>query len=463
MPFVDLHSTDDFASVYYQTNSQFGNVRGFDPEKPTVLILHPMFFDTDWLNYHWGDPRLYKNFNLIAFDMRCSGRTVCRPSPRHDTWVEAADVALCHLKLRLPPCHVLALEPTSVCVALRFAVLFPELCLSLALCNVPSPYEPEWAFGVLDETMRRWCFAKDMETFEHGGVEAVNLLCGYDNESDLYDDAIAHLALKTPQDQRVRVAELFGVYVNRTPLRSEELAEIKQPVLIFHGERNDMHSIEHAERLRELLTGVDGGAILCTIMSGASNLSFNRNAAAMLNSIYSRFLLQRIDRARSELRMTDISIRERMRTALFKLADIMDWPDMGANDPLSSMSFSCLSEAGVQRQAELLKEYAESENTFSPLGPDGKPLRKYSDREGRHWFVGGPGGLSIVDVSFLPPRNQARPEKDVKTGRRNTLQNLDLTLSLPSSTSVSTEFMKTSLAKIVANPATTLGRAIVSA
>jgi pimeloyl-ACP methyl ester carboxylesterase len=83
------------------TNSQFGNVSGFDPEKPTVLVLHPMFFDTQWLDYHWGDPRLYQNFNLIAFDMRCSGRTVCRPNPRHDTWVEAADVALCHLVCRV--------------------------------------------------------------------------------------------------------------------------------------------------------------------------------------------------------------------------------------------------------------------------------------------------------------------------------------------------------------------------
>ncbi|KAJ3566960.1 hypothetical protein NP233_g6666 [Leucocoprinus birnbaumii] len=484
MPFVDLHSTDDFASIYYQTNSQFGNVGGFDPEKPTVLILHPMFFDTQWLDYHWGDPRLYKNFNLIALDMRCSGKTVCRSSPRHDTWVEAADVALCHLKLRLPPCHVLALEPTAVCVALRFAVLFPELCLSLALCNVPSAHEPEWQFGILDETMKRWCFAKDMETFEHGGVEAVNLLCGYDNDPDLYDDAIAYLALRTPKDQRVRVAESFGVYANvsvyfvplpfgvefkspttlqRTPLRPEELAEIKQAVLILHGEINDMHPIEHAERLGDLLTSAKGGPVVCTIMSGASNMSFNRNTAAMLNSIYSRFILQRVDRARSDLRTADISIKERMQMALFKLADIMERTDMGSKDPLSPMSFSCLSEVSIQKQTELLAEYTEAETPFSPLGPDGRPLRKYSDREGRHWFEGGPGGLSIADVASLPPQTRPKPEKEVKTGRRNTLQNLDLSLSLPSSASVSTELIKTSLAKIVANPTTVLGRAMVSA
>jgi len=97
MPFIDLYSTNDFVSIYYKTNSQYGNVGGFDMDKPTILILPPMFFDTQWLDNHWGDPRLYQNFNLVALDMRCSGETVSRPSPRHDTWVEAADVALCHL------------------------------------------------------------------------------------------------------------------------------------------------------------------------------------------------------------------------------------------------------------------------------------------------------------------------------------------------------------------------------
>lgn len=97
MPHVDLYSTGDFASIFYVTNSPFGNVSGFDPDKQTVIILHPLFLDTQWLENHWGDPRLYSNFNLIAFDMRCAGKSACRASGRHDPWVEAADLALCHL------------------------------------------------------------------------------------------------------------------------------------------------------------------------------------------------------------------------------------------------------------------------------------------------------------------------------------------------------------------------------
>lgn len=30
----------------------------------------------------------------------------------------------------------------------------------------------------MNETMERWCFATNMQTFEHAGLEAVNMLMG---------------------------------------------------------------------------------------------------------------------------------------------------------------------------------------------------------------------------------------------------------------------------------------------
>lgn len=96
-----------------------------------------------------------------------------------------------------------------------------------------------------------------------------------------------------------------------------------------------------------------------------------------MNNIYSRFLQHRVEKARSDLRTTEISTEERMQKALSKLADIMERPDMGTKCPLSPISFSCLPEVSVQRQAKLMKEYEELDSTFSPLGSDGRPLRKY--------------------------------------------------------------------------------------
>ena len=40
MPYVDLVSGDDYASIWYDTNAPNGNVGGFDPNKPTIVMLH---------------------------------------------------------------------------------------------------------------------------------------------------------------------------------------------------------------------------------------------------------------------------------------------------------------------------------------------------------------------------------------------------------------------------------------
>lgn len=172
MPYVDLHSQPNFASIFYTTNSQFKNVGGFCPNKPTVIILHPLFLDSTWLSLQFADPRLSGPYNLIAFDMRSCGQSSCRLNPRHDSWVDAADLALCFqvcTKLRERnrnsilgvevassaksySCfrsHICKLCPT-VCCFVRYLlsvsdfsfnkwVRFPEMCLSLTLVNVPSP------------------------------------------------------------------------------------------------------------------------------------------------------------------------------------------------------------------------------------------------------------------------------------------------------------------------------------
>lgn len=141
MPYVDLHSDDDYASIFYTTNSPFGNVSGFDKDKATVIMLHPFFLDSTWLENQFGDPRLHQNYNLIAFDLRICGRSSARPTARHDGWVDAADLALCHMvrvyrrgsyamlmqcasqKLQLPKCHIIAHDSVSVNSAMRFAFL----------------------------------------------------------------------------------------------------------------------------------------------------------------------------------------------------------------------------------------------------------------------------------------------------------------------------------------------------
>ena len=95
MPYVDLVCSDDYAAISYTTNAPAGTVSGFDPEKPTLVMLHSLFLDSTWTHPQLDDPRLNGNYNIIVFDTRCTGKSFFRPTGRHDLWVAAADLAHC--------------------------------------------------------------------------------------------------------------------------------------------------------------------------------------------------------------------------------------------------------------------------------------------------------------------------------------------------------------------------------
>lgn len=69
------------------------NVGSFIRDRPTIVMLHPLFLDSSWLQSHFDDPRLASEYNIIAFDQRTMGRSRCRPSELHDSYVDAADLA----------------------------------------------------------------------------------------------------------------------------------------------------------------------------------------------------------------------------------------------------------------------------------------------------------------------------------------------------------------------------------
>jgi hypothetical protein len=66
-----------------------------------------------------------------------------------------------------------------------------------------------------------------------------------------------------------------------------------------------------------------------------------------------------------------------MTSALLKLSDLNGDPAIAERDPLSSMSFSCLPPDVVKSQLETITFFGIDQwKAFSPLGPDGRPLRK---------------------------------------------------------------------------------------
>ncbi|KAK7061358.1 Alpha/Beta hydrolase protein [Favolaschia claudopus] len=405
MPFVDLHSSDDFASIFYTSNSFSGNVGGFDPAKPTVCILHPTFLDSSWLYPQFNDPRLDSEFNLIAFDMRVAGKSECRSSGRHDSWVEAADLALCALSLRLAPFHILAMEGNAINCALRFAALFPEMCLSLALCNVPAPMELKWIYTAYDELIQTWCFAEDLESYEHVAMESVTLTFGSDISPELRDDLIAYWETTMHPRKRCRIVEQASVTMHRSPLPAEAYNYITQPVLVIHGDANEACPRKYAERMAQELK-----SIIYSVKGGGGYLSIPQGTASIVNQVYVKFV-SRLPRARSDPLDPSISIEERMQEALAKLEQFTGNTALRMRDPVSSLSFCCLPDEIIHQQAEQLKLYRKGQSlAFLPLTPTGRPIRRYSERPRDDWFESKTEGMSYAGGRFFSeptatPRN----------------------------------------------------------
>ncbi|KAJ2924947.1 hypothetical protein H1R20_g12153, partial [Candolleomyces eurysporus] len=349
MPYVDLYSKEDYASIYYVTSSTFGNVGAFDPEKPTIMILHPMFLDTTWLECQFGDPRLYSNYNLIAFDMRTISRYVIRQ---------------------------------------------------------------RWTYNTLEELVHSWCYSEDLESLEHAATELLTFLLGP-------DQLVAHWEKVIPPRRRPWVIETLSVLINRIPLEPELYAQITQPTLILHGERNEICPRKYSEALSAQLTGVENGAVIYTVRGAAMYLSIIPGSASIANQTFAKFL-QRVPVVKSEIVPPQMSIQDRMKEALERQSALVEDKDIASLDPLCPLSFSCLTEEAAQKQAELIAQYSRDRlSAFDPLGPDGRPPRKISQGKSEHWFQSGKDGLSVAATNFLPAGKQ-EPERAPRNNDRET-------------------------------------------
>ncbi|KII96006.1 hypothetical protein PLICRDRAFT_694103 [Plicaturopsis crispa FD-325 SS-3] len=413
MPFVDVPSKDDFASIWYTTNSRNGNVGSFDATKPTVVLLHPPTLESSWMRNMFEDDRLASDFNLIAFDYRVSGKSRARPTGLHDGWVDAADLAFAYHALHLPPAHILGVESTATNCALRLAILFPELCLSLTLCSVPPPTELNTVQHGYDESLQSWSYAEDLDSLEHAAMESARRMVGPgDYDIDLLDDIITYYVVKEPPCRRLRTVEIVNVLANRTPIKPADLARITQPVLIVQAENNPAFPLKYAQSLASQLKNAKNGAVVFPIRSTHGSLCVLPSNASLVNNVFVRFLA-RLPRAHSRLQPPQHPTDVRMKMALELLATISGDASIATRDPWSPLSFSCVTPEVKKHQEEVLELYAKDlHKAFYPLGPDGRPLRKYSEKQNDHWFSGGKDGISYAESDLVTSQQQDETEAE---------------------------------------------------
>ncbi|PCH41599.1 alpha/beta-hydrolase, partial [Wolfiporia cocos MD-104 SS10] len=430
MPYVDLVSSDDYSSIWYTTNSPNGNVGGFDPAKPTIVMLHPLFLDSTWLHPQMDDPRLHTGFNIIIFDTRTTGKSLYRHSGRHDLWVTAADLAHCFHHLCLPPVHLFAPELYAY-AALRFAALFPEKLLSLTLCNIPAQTEIRSVFEALEELAQLWSFSEDIESFEYSCKELLDFFAGQDAHPDLQDELVAYWEVHYPPFRRSYVIPNINLFMNRTPLTEEEFAAITCPTFIIQAERSQTHPLEFAEQIAQLLVNVPGGsASVFPVKASQGYLSII--SASIVNQVFFKFL-SRQPPARSDCTQPEMSLEERMRVALAQLGNFRGDQSFAERDPLSPLSFSCVTPEVQRSQDETYATYQKGERTaFSPLGLDGRPLRKFSERKD-HWLDGGADGYSY---------SSKKPEKKKTQKPNRRRDDRDAGIILPPSEPVSEELQQ---------------------
>ncbi|KAI0921978.1 hypothetical protein AcW1_004187 [Taiwanofungus camphoratus] len=398
MPYVDLVSSDDYASIWYTTNAPSGNVGGFDPAKPTIVMMHPLFLDSTWMHSQMDDNRLHSGYNIVAFDTRTTGKSLFRPTGRQDLWVNAADLAHCFQHLGLPPAHVFAPELSSY-TALRFAALFPDMCLSLTLCNIPAQTEIRSVFDAIEELVQLWSFSEDLESFEYSCKELLDFFAGSDAHPDLQDELVAYWEVHYPPFRRSYVIPNINLLMNRTPLTTEELACIICPVFIIQAERSQTHPMAYAEQIADgLVNTPQGRGTVFPVKAAQGYLSII--SASIVNQVLNKFL-SRQPPAGSEVKRPQVPLADRMKTALEKLAQFRNDPSYADRDPLSPLSFSCVTPEVCRSQEETRAMYAKGERTaFSPLASDGRPIRKFSERKD-HWLDGDADGFSYASTAFI--------------------------------------------------------------
>lgn len=62
-------------------------------------------------------------------------------SPSRDSWVDASDLAAALGLLGIQKIHIFAIQTASIHAAYRFALLYPDMALSLCLCQLPATVE----------------------------------------------------------------------------------------------------------------------------------------------------------------------------------------------------------------------------------------------------------------------------------------------------------------------------------
>ncbi|KAF8307732.1 hypothetical protein DL93DRAFT_2101092 [Clavulina sp. PMI_390] len=389
MPYVDLRHSE--VQLYWTSNIPGDDLNCLHTHpKPLIILLHPVLLSSEWRKHQLEDPNLNRAFYMIAIDGPTSGRSKCKNylahehALKHDTWAEAAMLALFSQSLSLPPFHILAEQVVACDVANKFAILFPQQCLSLTLLAVFPPVDDPGFHQSYQEASLTWAGAQDLETLEEAQSGFAWLYFFTDREYNSLDE-----------DEMDRFMEYFrtrhgpgdpsngllsaGITAGcRQPPSPEQLALIRQPILLMQGANSLISMMSAAEEQAALyasakvqLEPIPGAPLIFGVTKRWAP-TVNQNIASFITSqVFDPANFCSIDEAA-------------LRNALKQIAESEYQPSIAKRDPMSMWNYSRVA-AGTAEHIRARLIPALTLEGKPPMIPPGHCIRKYSERHDEKW------------------------------------------------------------------------------
>ncbi|KAK4050545.1 hypothetical protein OIO90_005012 [Microbotryomycetes sp. JL221] len=358
-------------SLYYERHD-------ISPGLPTLMILAPSWLDLTFCEESLTlNDELKAKYNIVGIELRNHGRSECAFSAVYDHFVGASDLALLMDELKLPPSHIFAAGAFGAAVALKFALIFPDLVCSLAIVGARGMFAEPTNKQALDELMIAWAEPVDEDEWNEA-VESRAMMSFTDPEAHP-EAADSFMNLFVERYGRNNLLKMLHVSLpnHRHPKLSPPQTELfTHPILLMHGVEDLIYPIDSVKEVADALVNAQ---VEFHAIEGGPHMCFLTHADVVL-PIVRRFLLD-------QAHINEPIVPVRMMDGLSKLADIAGDATIAERDPNDPESFNLLDAEEVAHAQSLIDKWSvlESENHSRSASSasdehDDEPAWSYSTR-----------------------------------------------------------------------------------
>jgi len=223
--------------LYYIIPSSDPSAPSIDPTRPTVILLHPRFFDCHFFAPQYRDSRLAKGYNLVAIDHHYHGQSKVPLDDKPYDWKKVAhDILSVMDALKIKEAHVLG-NCLGAQIATIMALKAPKRIQSLTLIaqNLPVENEEDREQFIF---LRDACYARADDGSDRLASDVVNglnfIYFGDDPSAQpVIDEWVASSKFR-PSNPKL-ITKVFSAMLDGQLAETTAWENITCPVLVLHG------------------------------------------------------------------------------------------------------------------------------------------------------------------------------------------------------------------------------------